>query len=126
MGATTNICEKYVKNEGEETEEIEKIEGVIKLETSDNKEITDFSMVLEREVKVECIALAESNTGMLSGKTKTFFRCNFLNHLTQQSLKFGFAHRLLSLLLLYFSFHFIFTEQTYKSIRRLNSCIRLQ
>ena len=65
MGATTNICEKYVKNEGEE---IEKIEEVKKPETLDDKEINDFSMVLEREVKTECIALAESSTGMLSGK----------------------------------------------------------
>ena len=69
MGATTNICEKYVKNEGEE---IEKIEEVKKLETLDDKEINDFSMVLEREVKTECIALAESNTGMLSGKKTQF------------------------------------------------------
>ena len=69
LGATTNICEKYVKNEGEE---IEKIEEVKKLETLDDKEINDFSMVLEREVKTECIALAESNTGMLSGKKTQF------------------------------------------------------
>ena len=68
LGATTNICEKYVKNEDEETEEIEKIEGDQKLETLADKEINDFSMVLERELKTECIALAESNTGMLSGK----------------------------------------------------------
>ena len=40
LGATTNICEKYVKNEGEE---IEKIEEVKKLETLDDKEINDFS-----------------------------------------------------------------------------------
>ena len=77
MGATTNICEKYVKNEGEE---IEKIEGVEKLETLDDKEINDFSMVLEREVKTECIALAESNTGMLSGKKL------YLNRLVQRLL----------------------------------------
>ena len=78
LGATTNICEKYVKNEGEETEEIEKIEGDQKLKTSDDKEINDFSMVLERELKTECIALAESNTGMLSGKN--------LNQLAYMSL----------------------------------------
>ena len=79
MGATTNICEKYVKNEDEETEEIEKIAGDQKLETLADKEINDFSMVLERELKTECIALAESNTGMLSGKN--------LNQLAYQSLK---------------------------------------
>ena len=78
MGATTNICEKYVKNEDEDTEEIEKIEGDQKLETLADKEINDFSMVLERELKTECIALAESNTGMLSGKN--------LNQVAYQSL----------------------------------------
>ena len=72
MGATTNICEKYVKNEDEEKEEIEKIEGDQKLETLADKEINDFSMVLERELKTECFALAESNTGMLSGKKNNF------------------------------------------------------
>ena len=67
MGAQTNICEKYVKNESEEAEELEDVEKLVELETAD-EELADFSMVLEREVKVECIALAESKPGMLSGK----------------------------------------------------------
>ena len=69
MGAQTNICEKYVENENQETKEIEKVEEVIKLDESIDEELADFSMVLEREVQTECIALAESKTGMLSGNT---------------------------------------------------------